>query len=194
MARLEHFQLTVARVILGKPLFLHTNHSRLLSTLHLPTLTSRRMFHLSILAFNIKKRTIPKHLLDISFRPRIQPYNLRLAQTFNTPIPRTTLYLQSPLLKSSTVSDMLPLVIQNASSLTQFKTEASSLLPLVIQNASSLTQFKSDASSLSLLSSSCSCSSYPYPLTKNTTNYLKYRILYSDHLSSHPITENFPSS
>lgn len=138
--RLEHFQLRAARIILSKPLFSHTSHSHLLFLLNLPTLSSRRQYHLSILAFHIKNRTAPKHLLDVSFTHRTQPYSLRHAQTFNTPIPRTTLYLESPLFKSSTVFDTLPLSIQNAKSLTNFKKAASKFL----------------------LSTKCSCSSYPH--------------------------------
>ena len=58
-------------------------------------------YHLSV-AFNIKNRNVPKHLLIVSFTQRTLTCNLRQPQSFDTPIPRTTLYHKSPYLKCST--------------------------------------------------------------------------------------------
>ena len=126
-------------IILSKPLFSHTSHSHLLFLLNLPTSSTRRQYHLSILAFHIKNRTAPKCWLDGSFAHCTQPYSLRHSPTFNTPIPRTTIYLESTLFKSSKVFDTLPLWIHNAKPLKNFKKAASKFL----------------------LSTNCSCSSYP---------------------------------
>ena len=93
--RLERFQLKIARIILKLPLYSHVSHSRLLTFLNLPSLSSRRFYHLALLAYRIKKKTAPEHLLKTSFGTRTQPYNFRQAQTFNTPIPRILNLLSS---------------------------------------------------------------------------------------------------
>ena len=43
-----------------------------------------------------------------AFKQRTQSYPLKPGQSFDTPIPRTQLNLESPLFKSSTVFDYLP--------------------------------------------------------------------------------------
>ena len=85
-------------------------------------------------------KTGPEHLLKTSFGTRTQPYKLRQAQTFNTPIPRIQLYLESPLFKSSTVFDSLPLSVQSLTSFSKFKCEATK----------------------HILTTNCPCSKYPY--------------------------------
>ena len=96
----------------------------LLTTLNLPTLSSRRDLHLAILAFKLKQRSAPDHLLSVSFGTRITPYLLRQSLSFNTLVPRTKLYLDSPIFKCTTIFDTLPHSILGTKSLQQFKAEA----------------------------------------------------------------------
>ena len=65
--QLECFQLCIARIILRLPLYSHTSHSYLLTTLNLPTLSSCRDLNLTILAFKLKQKSAPDHLLSVSF-------------------------------------------------------------------------------------------------------------------------------
>ena len=138
--RLERFQLKTARIILRLPLYSHVSHSHLLTSLNLPSLSSRRSYHLAILAYRIKKKTAAKHLVKTSFGTCTQPYKLRQAQTSNTPIPSIQLYLESPLFKSTTVFDSVPLSVQSLTSFSKFKCEA----------------FKH------ILTTNCPCLKYPY--------------------------------
>ena len=137
--RLERFQLRIARIILNQPLYSHTSHSFLLTTLNLHTLSSRRSYHLALLSYKIKHNLAPKHLLDVCFKARTQHYKLRHTQSFDTPIPRTQLFLESPLFKSSTIFDSLP--------------------PVKILTSFSAFQKKA---AQHILSTHCDCSTYPY--------------------------------
>ena len=106
------------------PLYSHTSHSNLLTTLNLPTLSSRRHLHLDILAFKLKQRSAPDNLLSVSFGTHITSYPLRKPLSFNTPVPRTKLYLDYPIFKCTTIFDTLPHSIHATKSLQQFKAEA----------------------------------------------------------------------
>ena len=106
--RLDRFQLRIARIILNQPLYSHISHSFRLTTLNLHTPSSRRSYYLALLSYKIKHNLAPKHLLEVCFKARTQPYNLRHTQSFDTPIPRTQPFLESPLFKSSTIFDSLP--------------------------------------------------------------------------------------
>ena len=138
--RLERLQLRIARLICNLPLFEHTHHSQLLTSLDLPSLQSRRLFHLAVFCHKLKQKNAPGHLLQVFFETRTQPYLLRHSQHFDTPIPRTRLFLQSPLFKSTSVFDTLPSSVQDIKNTRIFKKESAQLL----------------------LSTSCKCSSYPY--------------------------------
>ena len=122
------------------PLYLHTSHSYFLTTLDLPTLCSRRSYHLALLFYCIKQRTAPRHLLNVSFVKCTQTYNLQRTQTFDMPVPRTKLCLVSPLFKSSAIFDSLASAVWHEDSLLLFKFHTAT----------------------HLLSTNCSCSTYPY--------------------------------
>ena len=108
-------------------------------SLNLHTVSSRRSYHLALLSYKIKHHVPPKHLLDICLKARTQHYNLRHTQSFDTPIPRTQLFLESPLFKSSTIFDSLP--------------------PVKILTSFSAFQKKA---AQHILSTDCDCSTYPY--------------------------------
>ena len=109
-------------------------------SLNLDTLSSCRSFHLSHLSYKIEHNVAPKHLLDICFKPRTQHYNLRHMQSFDLRIPRTQLFLASPLFKSSTVSDSQPPSVKILNSFSAFQKKAAQ----------------------HILSTHCECSTYPY--------------------------------
>ena len=137
---LERFQLRIARIILNQPLYSHISHTFLLTTLTLHTLSSRRSYPLALLSYKIKHHVAPKHLLDICFKARTLLYNLRHPQSFDTPIPRTQLFLESPLFTSSTVFDSLPPFVKILTSFSTFQKKAAPRI----------------------LSTHCDCSTYPY--------------------------------
>ena len=139
--RLERTQRKAARIILGLSLYEPTSHSRLLSSLNWPTLSSRRKLHLAQLGYALHTRTAPAHLLEAAFPPRSTPYALRHSTTFDTPIAHTNTYRDSPIFLSSTIYNTLPQSIRDAKSTAQFKALASDFL----------------------LEYTCSCSTFPYP-------------------------------
>ena len=79
---------------------------------------------LALLSYKINYNVAPKHLLDICFKARTQHYNLRHTQSFDTPIPRTQLFLESPLFKSSAVFDSLPPCVKILTSFSAFQKKA----------------------------------------------------------------------
>ena len=136
----ESFQLRIARIILNQPLSSYISHSFLLNTLNLHSLSGRRSYHLALLSHKIQHHVAPKHLLDISFKAWTQHYNPRRTQSFDTPVPRTQLLLESPLFKSSTVFDSLPPSVKILTSFSAFQKKAAQ----------------------HILSTHCDCYTYPY--------------------------------
>lgn len=125
--RLERLQRKAARIILGLPLFrpLPINHTQLLQTLNWPTLKSRRKVHQALLAFKIRNRTAPPHLLQAAFPTRTKHYLLRQPTPFDTPVANTKVFQDSPLFASASVFNQLPSSLQSDTSPSSFRSRAS---------------------------------------------------------------------
>lgn len=119
--RLETFQRRAAKIILGKPLFQHYDHDHLLTELSWPTLDSRRRFLSTLLGHALAHGSAPNHLLDASFPRRNTGRTLRTTQYFQTPIPKTCYFSNSPLFTAATLFNNLPLDLQNVPNAQQFR-------------------------------------------------------------------------
>lgn len=122
--RLERFQRRAAKIVLRKPVFMPSDHDLLLDEVGWETLSSRRELHLAILGHAIATARAPQHILQASYPKRVLRHDLRQQPYFNTPIPNTTLYQESPIFQACTIFNKLPPSVQELQTTSDFKTAA----------------------------------------------------------------------
>lgn len=122
--RLERFQRRVAKIILRRPLFEHSDHDELLRKIGWSSLSSRRQLKLAVLGRRLATGSAPPHIQQVAFGERHVPYRLRRQDHFDTPIAHTQLYMQSPIFLSSTIYNSLTQATRSKESLEEFKESA----------------------------------------------------------------------
>ena len=136
--RLERLQRRAAKIILRRPLFCPSNHDEILAEIGWPTLSSRRTFHLAIFGYRLSVKNVPNHLISEILPEKKYTRSVRHPEHFVLPTANTVVFMNSPIIRASTVFNNLPASVRTAKSLTEFKQRAC----------------------LELLSSLCSCTAH----------------------------------
>ena len=140
--KLEQFQRKAARAILRLPLYGDkTPHSALLGKLKWSTLTSRRRHQLALLGYRLSVNNVPPHLENAGLEKKESRYDLRQPSVFTLPFPRTNIMFESPIYASCELYNGLPKNIKSSHSLAHFKRVSGDYI----------------------LTSTCTCSTFPFP-------------------------------